>query len=705
MDFYTKGIYASNMVLLQNAINCIYGVAPGESRIFMEFGGLVWSGQADSNGEWKIEFNPGPASQGRNLVLKCEASDGKTEVINFTNVAVGEVWLTSGQSNMQLQMERLKYTYPDEFTKPENQNIRMITIPVTYAFDGPKDSVSEPYWRAASSETLAGMSGTSYFFAKKISEELGIPVGIVNACQGGTPISAWMSGTSLKGIGDYEKRLEELQQANYVSDVQAREKQEQSDWYAKIENQDAGLAEHWEKRTALQAEEDGWGICEIPGESDLIENGGIVWMKKRVTLSSAQVSYLKEKGARIWMGTIRDADRVYINGTLIGQTFYVYPPRRYDIPDGILKEGANTITLRIQQNLHDRKMYFWPEKHYAIASRDAKVIPTAVRNVERVDGIYPLKTGEKSSFETDDTDDFSCGLYIPLNGEWFVCATSQIEDCPPVTFWEYEPGALYNAMLSPCFNYAVRGALWYQGESNDKTYRQYEELLCRMINLWREKFSYCPEKTMPFVIIQLPSWADDVLPDSYPLFSDWALIREAQAKACEKTGNIALSVAIDAGEWNDLHPEKKLTGGRRAAEQALRLVYGKKYPKVSRFYGCEQKMDSFGNAEVIVKIETDEKLEAFVVKDGRAVFEERIREVYGFGVLVKNLFGCESVIMCSAEIVQEGGNGELGLVRLLLPRLPLFSKIKEIRYLWANCPECVNLYSGGLPVMPGRILL
>lgn len=693
MNFYTKGISASNMVLLQNAVNCVNGVAPCNSMVTMEFAGLNYSVQSDNDGNWKIEFNPGPAFAGRDMILRC--SD---EEITYINVAVGEVWICSGQSNMQLQMERLKYTYPDEFKKPENQNIRMITIPVTFDFEGPKDSVNNPEWKMPAPDTLSGMSGTSYFFAKKLSEDLGIPVGVIACCQGGTPVTAWMNGESMAGVGDYVRRLEELKKPGYVQSVQDAEKAAQNEWNKKIYELDSGMKEDWKDWTCSQAEEAGWGTCHIPGEVDLVENGGIVWFKKEVVLTADDVSYFKEKGARIWTGTIRDADMVFINGVQVGITYYVYPPRRYDIPDGILKEGVNTITLRVQQNLHNRKMFFWPEKHYALTSRDKKVIPTAIRNVEQVEGTAPLRCDQENiCFEKTNTE----GIYIPLNGDWFCCATTQIEDCPPNTFFEYEPQALYNAMLAPCFNTAVRGALWYQGESNDSKPYEYEELLDRMIKLWRSRFTYCPEKNMPFVVMQLPSWADDVLPDSFPVTSNWAEIREAQNGACEKNSCMALSVAIDAGEWNDLHPEKKLTGGTRAAEQALRLVYGKDYSECAKMNSMELHTERglSENKENYCKVvfKTDNPLKAYAVENGAVDFSKETKEVFGFSLLLRNGFGKESVLAVTAEIVSEN------TVRLILPEIPLFTKIKEIRYLWANCPECVNLYSGTLPAMPGRI--
>lgn len=685
MDFYTKGILASNMVLLQNSINCIYGCAPAKRRITMTFRGQAFETVSDKSGNWKFELNAGLPTTNEIMVIYCEGAENN---IVFENVAVGEVWLCSGQSNMQLTMERLKFTYPDEFKKPENQNIRMITVPVTYAFDGPKDTVQNPTWKLAGPDTMASLSGTAYFFAKKMQEELGVPVGIINASQGGTPITAWMDEENLDGMGNYIKRLKDLQSPGFIEDIQNAEKTAMEKWNDRINLLDPGVEESWENLAVTEALGQGWEKIDIPGEVDLVKKGGIVWFKKEIVLSQDEVKYLEENGGRLWLGVIRDADKAFINGVQVGVTYYVYPPRRYDIPRGVLKEGVNVITLRVQQNLHNRKMFFWPEKHYAIASNDLQIMSGAIRNVERTDGL-------KASAPEHEPEVPENGIYIPLDGEWICCGTSQTEDIPPTTFFEYEPTALYNAMLAPCFHFAVRGALWYQGESNTEKYYEYKELLCRMISLWRKNFTYCPEEKMPFVVMQLPSWADDLAPDSYPVFSDWALLREAQAEVIEMTENTALSVAVDAGEWNDLHPEKKLTGGTRCAEQALALVYDKDYPKAAVI-----KSASGTRKNYTVTFETENELEAFEVLGDTVFFDKPTNKVKGFGALTRSILGKEEVIMCHGEIQPDRKT-----VNISLSMLPMGTKVVEIRYLWANCPECVNLYAGGLPVTPGRVIL
>ena len=163
--FQIKGIVASGMVLQQNKINCVFGTAGAYEDIYMTFRGMTSITQADETGSWKIEFSPGQAGGPFNMLIKSEK-----ENVTFNDVYVGEVWVNSGQSNAQLPMERMRFSYPEEFELPENPYIRMITIPISWTFHGERDYVENPVWQAAAPSTIGQMSGTGYFFAKKLSQ-------------------------------------------------------------------------------------------------------------------------------------------------------------------------------------------------------------------------------------------------------------------------------------------------------------------------------------------------------------------------------------------------------------------------------------------------------------------------------------------------------------------------------------------------------
>ena len=661
-SFYTKGICGNGMVLQRNSVNCVYGIAPKSSIVEFSFRNLKWKTEADENGNWKFEFNPGKEGGPDTLTLKCES-----KTITFTDVFTGEVWVNSGQSNAQLPMERMKYSYPEEFRLPENPYIRMITIPITYAFNGEKDSVENPTWLCANKDNLGEMSGTAYFFAKKLAKDLRCPIGIINASQGGSPVSAWMDYDSLKEVGrdDYVQRADNCKNPEFINEKIAAAQKAEAEWNTNIYNADKGMAEEWFKTDFSAAKE--WQTVCIPGSIDLAEKAGIVWLKKEIVLSKEQAEEFNSKVTNLWLGTIIDADKVWVNGTEVGVTFYTYPPRRDNVPNGTLKEGSNTITVRVQLNSSFGKIHFYEEKPYCLFTDDVYVCPVAFRNVEK-----------KSTPETN------TGVKISLEGEWKACVGAQVENAPAGLFFEWEPTALYNAMLAPAFKHAIAGFLWYQGESDAYQSAEYKKLLKKMIELWRRKFVYASSHNAPFVVMQLPNWANNK--DEYILEENcsWAELRDAQAYVVETTPNTALAVAIDAGEWNDLHPEKKLTCGTRAAMQALRIAYDYDYPTNPIIKLIRWQKDS-----ITITFEN--------VNKSLYVIDNDEGKVSGFTILYiqdgkKHLMELKDVTLINNHQVE-----------IKLPQID--GEIFELLYLWADNP-CANLYTDlEIPVAPFRCAL
>lgn len=665
-----KGIFGNGMVLQQKTISCMSGsYIPGES-VKIVFRDECYESRVSENGSWKIEFNPGSAGGPFNLeVIACK------EKKVFSDVYVGEVWVNSGQSNAQLPMLRLKHSYPEEYALPINKNIRMITIPISYAFGKEKDSIENPKWICASPETLDEMSGTGYFFAKKLWQDLGVPVGIINASQGGSPVTSWMDCDSLKNLGkkDYVQRAEKWVNQTEIDKVLKEFETSNNKWNEEVYSLDVGSKEGWEQ-ISFECLDETWECCNIPGDFYDIDGAGIQWFKNGFTLSKQQADLLNSKKCKIWMGTIVDADKVWINNEFCGVTYYSYPPRRYEVKNGIFKEGMNTVTVRVQKN-GKIPIRFYKEKNYCIFTEGARIHPVAYRNVERVENSIPAD-----------------GLVIDLTGEWKKKVSCKIWDNPGSFFFEWEPTALFNAMLAPCFDLAVKGALWYQGESNAPMYEEYADLLKQMIILWRQKFKYA-QPDMPFIVMQLPNWSDGY--DNKDLdkqdFGSWPGLRDAQKEAALESVNCGLSVTIDAGEWNDLHPEKKLTGGTRAAKEALRLAYGKEYnpsPVNESIYKEDKGL--------VIKFDCGKsKLAGFAIDGNHADFNKKSDEAVGFCLITKN--GDEKDVC--ARIIS--GNEVLIDTRKIGLDL---DDIKEVRYLWKNSPEQINLYSEEkIPVCPFRV--
>jgi len=661
----TKGIYAEGMVLQQKATNCIYGAADAGAEVTLCWNGKSYTVNADDSGNWHIEYESGAAGG----PFEMEITSG-SDLIRFEDVYVGEVWVSSGQSNAQLPMDRMRYSYPEEFDLPANNNIRMITVPIAWNFEGEQDCVENPVWRCASPQTLGGMAGTSYFFAKKLWQELKVPVGIINPAQGGSPIASWMSKKSLEELNK-EENLKELgiwENPDNVKAKQASLAENQKKWDDLLAASDRGTKESWEKLTYKEIDSS-WRTATIPGEINDFDSAGVVWFKNEITLTAEQVLHFNSRKTNLWFGTIVDADRIYVNGVQVGVTYYSYPPRRYVVPAGTLVEGKNTITVRVQKNSKNGRIRFYTEKPYCLFTDDLPVCPVAFRNVEI------QETVNKQHFDSESE-------MIPLDGVWKMAVGAIVDDCPAGMFFEWVPTALYNSMLAPCFNYAVAGALWYQGESDAGRYGEYKDMLCKMIELWRSKFKFAPKK-MPFVVIQLPNWSDGWNEKSAALTSEWASMRQVQAQAVEEAGNAGIAVTIDAGEWNDLHPEKKYTVGTRAAQEALRIAYG---------------LD-FAPAPKAVKACVENGVCKVTFECGNSCLTplnpELADYIPGFSFVYEEEDELK-IVEIAGRIISD--------TEVEVPVPAVSGKIKEVRYLWADSPNPVCLYSStGLPAAPFSI--
>ena len=683
--FKIKGIYGSGMVLQRNKINCVYGTAEVYSDVIMEFRGVTSITQADEDGNWKLEFSPGEAGGPFNMIIKSDEHK-----VEYTDIFVGEVWVCSGQSNAQLPMERMKFSYPEEFTLPRNDKIRMITIPINWSLDGEKDELSDVIWESsadegtkaenigsgvqwicASPETLGGMSGTGYFFAKRLSSELDVPVGIINASQGGSPIASWLSRKALEEMGDKSEYIKKIDE--YIDPARASAKLKDLETKQKAWEEELKAA----AKTLDFESDEGWSEVQLPGNIP-VEKAGYFWFKKTVELTAEQVSHFDTYKTWLWLGTIVDSDTAYVNGVEVGTTAYCYPPRRYLVPAGTLREGKNLITVRVCKNYAQGPLRFFTEKPYYLFTENTFVAPCVCRNLEsRSESLYPLD-GER----------------IDLSGKWLMKVDAQVRDMPQQMFFEWLPTALYNSMLAPCFRYTISGVLWYQGESDVGHPLEYKAMLIKMIDLWRRKFVY-GSKDLPFVVIQLPNFSDGWNEDCVNKEGGWANIRQVQSDVAEIAGHTGLAVTIDAGEWNDLHPEKKKTVGSRAAKEALRVAYNKSFispsPKAEL---CEFKKNKFivtfncGNSALIA-CKTEGKSADLSV-------ESKDKKVFGFSLLC-NKKGTESIVEADAKLIDDK------TVEVFVPHG--VGDVLELRYLWADSPAPVNLYSRNLlPAAPFRII-
>lgn len=467
---------------------------------------------ADKDGKWCLEL---PAM-----------SEGAPYTISINNLTVkdvtpGDVFLCSGQSNMELPVRRVTDMFADEVASYSNPYVREFAVPNDLEFHQPLEDVKPSSWKDISQENVMNFSALGYFFGKQLYEMTGVPVGIIRSCWGGTPVEAWISEESL---ADYPRALNEkklYESDSYRADIKKMERENYRQWESVMNSNDPGLTSPV-KWYAQDLDDTTWAEVDLMskgwGTDGLNPVNGSHWLRKDFMIPS---DYEGEE-AIIRMGCIVDADSVYVNGVFVGNITYQYPPRIYKIPEGVLKGGKNNVTVRvISQN---GIPHFVPEKPY-------KVI-----------------VGEEE---------------ISLEGNWKYQLGSPMVHGPAMEFFHYKPAVLYNAMINPLINYPVAGVVWYQGESNVDRRNEYTSLLKTMMSDWRKAFD---DGDMPFYIVEL---ADYLSPENKAGRAAWAQMRQMQAAGAEQTENAVLIKNSDLGEWNDIHPLDKKTLGKRVADAVM----------------------------------------------------------------------------------------------------------------------------------------
>lgn len=503
-------LVSDGMILQRNQKVKIWGSADKGEKVEVQFQNKRYTTIADNSGNWYIMLPSLKAGGPYQMTIN---------EITLKDILVGDVWLASGQSNMELPMYRVRTMYPQEL-KATNNQIRFFTVPQKYNFKEAQNEVENGSWEVTNPTTIKNFSAVAYFFAKELNEKNKVPVGIIHSSLGGSPVQAWMDPKTLKKYPEYLSEAEKWKSDDLIKFTEASEKALSDAWYAELNQSDLGLNQDWKSNTT---DFSNWTSMNVPGswEEQTGAFEGVIWFKKEIIISKNQAG----KEAFLNLGRIKDADETYINGEKVGNVTYEYPPRWYTIPAGLLKEGKNTITIRVTNG--SGKGEFFSEKPYFL--------------------------------EID-------GQKIDLKGEWkFKIGTKMDRLAPGQTFIRWKPTGLYNAMINPLINYNISGALWYQGESNTGKPKEYEDLLSTMISDWRMKWN---NPKMPFLIVQLSNFMET---KSEPVESNWAQLRDEQRKVAQNVSNTRLVVANDLGETYDIHPLKKKDIGYRLSLQARKL--------------------------------------------------------------------------------------------------------------------------------------
>jgi sialate O-acetylesterase len=610
-------LVSDNMMLQCDVPAKIWGWASPREKVRLSFLNETYTTTADKAGNWAVTL---PAQKaGTMAVITVKASNTKT----VNNILFGDVWLCSGQSNMETPVSRLMVKYGEEINGYSNPSIRYIKIPGTYNFHQPQKDVPKCSWTDLTPASALTFSGVAYFYARYLYEQTGVPQGIINSSVGGSPAEAWISEEYIKKFPLLESAKRIYESDEYVKEIQKFSSMPQQFWTEAACRQDSGILQNM-KWYDPEYDFSDWQTVEVPGSSWGRDGNravnGIYWFNRAIWLSDS----LENKEGMIYMGRIVDADSVYINGKLVGSTGYMYPPRHYAIPANVLKAGKNTVTVRLTS--YSGFPEFVKDKPYKI-----------VANREEID----------------------------LKGEWkFKVGTIMPAVQGSIATLQYQPVGLFNGMIAPLQHLAVKGFVWYQGESNTNTYESYYDLMTSLIANWREIWG----ADRPFYFVQL---ANFMQPSVFQMFSSWAQLRDVQLQIAKTVPNTGMAVAIDLGEWNDIHPLNKKDVGIRLALHALKDLYGKQTVAEGPLYES-------------AKIEGDKIIISF--KEGTNHLK-KVSELIGFTIAGKDM----SFRIADARI--EGNkvivwNGSI--------KEPLY-----VRYAWADNPQGINLYNEeGLPASP-----
>ena len=611
--------FSNNMVLQKGMAIPVWGWATPGEKVTVTIDQSSMSTTADKEGKWNVKL---PAmNYGGPYQLTIQ---GKTN-LSFENVMIGEVWVCSGQSNMEFQLITSK-NGEAEVAASNYPNIRLFTVKKTISHQQ-QEKLQDGEWSQCSPATSSNFSAVGYFFGRELHQKLNVAIGLINSSWGGTIAETWTSEQTIGQNPDFTNQLAQLKKVNlddYAKSVENEVKQR----VGETSSIDKGMKNGQALWAAPAYNDAAWKTMELPGyiESNGLQGvDGIVWFRKEITLSADEA---KQKST-LYLAKINDSDSTYINGTLIGSTrLQAEKSRVYPIDAGLLKPGKNIITVRIEDIGGMGGVYGNPATLY-------------------------LQSGDHN---------------ISLVGSWKYKVG--IVKFNAVLSPNSYPTLLYNAMIHPLVPFAIKGAIWYQGESNAERAKQYRRVFPDLIKDWRAHWN---QGDFPFLFVQLANFKKQ---DSIPVESDWAELREAQTMTLALP-NTGMAVTTDVGEALDIHPKNKQTVGLRLALAGLKVAYQKDIVYTGPVY---QSMNVEGNKVTLT-------------------FDQ-----IGSGIKIKDKYGYLKGFAIAGEDHQfHWATGKITGVNTLQISSSEVQHPVAVRYAWSNNPEDANLYnSADLPASSFR---
>lgn len=652
-----SGVLGDGMVLQRGVPARLWGKAEAGATVRAELvrGGAVVgeaSGGADAEGAWRLELPAQPAGGPYEIRLFTDAGERVLRDVLF-----GDVWVASGQSNMRWSVSDSADARA-EIAASDYPRIRLLTV-LEDAWDQPRAEARtvEP-WRVCGPATSGGFSAVAYHFGRELHEHFAaqgsdVPIGLVLTAWGGTPAEAWTPMESLKAMPECGPIIERWADAPTMAERAAIDQRRD----AMMRRAAVEMFESERGWQEASTSDEAWATASLPGHWPSNSFDGVVWYRRTVTLDAAGASAMSG-GATLTLGAIDDADVVYINGQEVGRTGLDVPghwslKRAYDVKPGVLREGANLIAVRVLD----------AQGGGGISAAAGEMALTAANGSGGGSGGGSALGG------------------LDLAGEWkwrtawdARNATNGLPQLAELDRFrpQDQPATLYNAMIAPLTPMAVRGFIWYQGESNAGRAEQYATLFPGMISAWRERFG---QGELPFLFVQLANWRER---HATPVESDWAELREAQAKtlALPATG---MATAIDIGDAGDIHPRNKRDVGRRLALAARAVAYG----QTLVHHGPRLLSTTIepGSPKALVRLSSAEGLRT---SDGGPV--------RGFAIA-----GEDRVWHWADARIYSGAEGPVVAVTSPKVLAPV-----AVRYAWADNPEANLVNAEGLPAEPFR---
>ena len=623
-------LFQSGMVLQRGKVIPVWGKADAGEVVTIQFNKKQYTVKADAEGKWRIDLPKMKAGGPYQLTVG--------ELV-IDNVMIGDVWLLSGQSNIDVHIERVYPHYAQEVDNYENDQIRLFRVQNDTDTHGVRDDIrpTSINWKPLNKQNAWPFSAVGYFLGKRMYEKNKVAQGIIVNSWGGTPIEAWISKDSLEH--DYPmlvKRTQFFQNDEYVKAQAQANMQAERQWQKILHESDPGIKQNW---TSADYDDSAWQT--INQWNWGWRGTGTVWLRQHIIIDKVHA----QKPARLLLGTLFDRDVTYLNGQQIGQTGYQYPPRRYDIPEGLLREGDNVITVRFINKYG--MVHFIPEKPYLIAFGDDRC--------------------SQNPMPKD---------VIPLSEEWKFSVGAEMPNCPSGDIsLQNIPTTLYNAVLYPLAPYALSGVVWYQGESNTGNPAPYADYLKKLMGCWRDCWQ---DQQMPFVIVQLANYDGrqqtafprPITLQTEPVNSGWAQLREAQRLTVKADARAELAVINDLGETVDIHPLRKKEVAERIGICFDRLVYNNKVNLAPEVTASEMKDNK-------IVLTLDQPVEA--------------GEIYSFEVAARD----GDCVFQNVKAHAEGNKITLTLPKDFHP----LSKVYAVRYAWKDNPIMANVRSqAGLPM-------